>query len=347
MQITPEMKAQIEEQKKECVYCKIVKGEIPGKVVYEDEKTEAIIDIYPAKKGHTVFMLKEHYPIMPYIPPDEFKQFFGLVPQVCKAIQSAMVSTGVNMYIANGGAAGQQFPHFYAHLFPRDESDGFFNFFWKRNASLEEEKKKVIAHNFPIMMANHFGRNPASWHTGNGEVPNFLKQIYESSTVIYEDEKVLCVIPEKGVTAGHIEIYSKNEEHDISKLSQEDSAHLFFTASFAATALFEGLQAHGTNIILKSGVADDNPEGRLCVHVLPRVQGDGLESMYWQPKQPEYDLDAVAGKIKDKVWKIKYDSEKISASKIEEPKEPKAIKVTSAKETSSEEEIKRAIEGLQ
>ena len=65
MSLAPEIKAQLAEQKKQCVYCKIVAKEIPGKVVFEDTVTLGILDIYPAKKGHIVFTLKEHYPIVP------------------------------------------------------------------------------------------------------------------------------------------------------------------------------------------------------------------------------------------------------------------------------------------
>ena len=59
MNLTPEIKAQLEEQKKQCVFCKINYGEIPGKKVFEDDKTVAFLDINPAVKGHILFMLKE------------------------------------------------------------------------------------------------------------------------------------------------------------------------------------------------------------------------------------------------------------------------------------------------
>tara|TARA_Y100000310_G_scaffold124700_1_gene123475 strand:- start:95830 stop:96891 length:1062 start_codon:yes stop_codon:yes gene_type:complete len=351
MEISPEMQAQIDEQKKQCVYCKIVKGEIPGKTIYQDDVTQLIIDIYPAKKGHSVFIFKEHYPIMPYIPPNEFIHYFGLIPKVCQAIQDGMVALGVNIFLANGGAAGQSFPHVLAHFFPRDEGDKFNNFLWKTNTALAEDKVKMLANNLPIMMSNHFKRNPNQWHVGKGDIPAYLTEIYENNSVIYEDEKVLCIVPEKGVVSGHMEIYSKLEKSEIKKLSHEDSAHLFFTASFAATALFEGLGAHGTNIILKSGVSDDNPEGNLCVHVLPRTQGDELASMHWQPQQPEYDIDTIFAKIKDQAWKIQPPKEEKMVEKVVLP-EPKKLSfgksesVNNIEPNSALDEIQKAIESL-
>jgi histidine triad (HIT) family protein len=336
MQITPEVQAQLAEQKKQCVYCKIVSKEIPGKIVYDDNITQAVIDIYPAKKGHIVFFLKEHYPLMPYIPGDEFQHFFGLMPQLSKALKSGMVATGVNIFIANGWVAGQQFPHVLVHMFPRENGDEFFNYlFNKRNAKLDQEKTNVLKNNFPIMMQNHFGRHPADWHQGKGDVPAHLTEIYENNTIIYEDEKVLCILPNKAITAGHLEIYSKNEEKYLENLSIEDSSHLFFTASLATTLVFEGLQLGqngGTNIVLKSGESDDNSDGRLVVHILPRVQDDAFKNLTWEPQQPKYNLDDIQKKLKDKTWTVKYEEIK----SVPNSKKPAFSPV--------EDEIKKAIE---
>jgi histidine triad (HIT) family protein len=346
MNLTPEMKAQLQEQKKQCIFCKLISGEMEAKKVFEDNVTVAMVDIYPAIKGHTLFLPKEHYPILPYLSQEEFKHLFGLVPGMCGAVKKAMVTTSCNVFIASGGVAGQQAGHFLMHIFPRDSGDGFFNFFWKRKETLEDEKLKILQNNFPIMMGNHFKRNPMSWHTGNGEQPSFLKDVYENNQVLYEDEQVLCIIPEKGVVKGHIEVYSKVEKSLIEKLSIEESFHLFSTASLAATLVFEGLGSQGTNIILKSGITDDNPEGKLCVHILPRAKDDGLnKSLLWEPKQPSYDVDSVMKKIKDKTWKVKYKEE----TKKEETLivKPEVIKIGSEKKEktlSSDDEIRKAIE---
>jgi histidine triad (HIT) family protein len=353
MELTPEIRAQLAEQKKQCIFCKIISKEQEGKIVFEDDKTMAVLDIYPALKGHILYFLKEHYPIMPYIPADEFKHLFGLIPQLSEVLKKSMLSTGVNVFIANGGPAGQRAPHFMLHLFPRENADGFFNLLYKKKSILAEDKIKMLSNNLPLMMTNHFKRNPADWHTGKGDVPSYLSDVYDN--VIYEDEKVLCVVPKKGVAEGDIEIHSKLEEKYIEKLSIEDASHLFYAASFAATAVFEGLGAHATNIILKSGEAEDNPQGKLVINVIPRWQEDSLQGLLWEPKQPSYDLDKIAGKIKDKTWKVKYaeknaDTKKEASSVIQ----PKVIKIGGSdnkshednKPGSAEDEIRKAIEGL-
>jgi len=358
MELTPEIKAQLDEQKKQCIFCKLISGEQEAKTVFQDDVTIAMLDINPAIKGHTLFLLKEHYPIMPYIPADEFKHYFGLIPGLCQAVKEGMVTTGVNVFIANGGVAGQQSPHFLIHLFPRESGDGFFNFmFDQKGESLPEDKVQMLTHNFPIMMNNHFGRNPAPWHKGSGEKPAFLDSVYQNSTTLYEDEKVLAVLPNFSLVPGHIEIHSKVEEHDIDKLSIEDSAHLFYTASFAATAVFEGLGAQGTNIVLKSGTSDDNPDGKLVLHILPRAPDDGLDKMLWKPTPPKYDLDKIKSRIKDHTWKVKYKTEKKETKSEPIVIGPEVIKIGGSKKTETkkennqpktkEEEIRMAIERLQ
>jgi len=359
MQLTPEIKAQLAEQKKQCIFCKLISGEMEAKTVFQDDKTIAMLDINPALKGHTLFLLKEHYPIMPYIPADEFKHYFGLIPGLCQAVKEGMVTTGVNVFIANGGVAGQQSPHFLIHLFPREAGDGFYNFmFDKKGESLPEDKVQMLTHNFPIMMNNHFGRNPAPWHKSSGEKPAFLNSIYQDSTILYEDEKVLAVLPNFSLVPGHIQIHSKIEEQDIDKLSIEDSAHLFYTASFAATAVFEGLGAQGTNIILKSGTSDDNFDGKLVLHILPRAPEDSLQKIMWQPKPPKYDLDKIKSRIKDQTWKVKYKDSSKKEAKETIFIQPEVIKIIDNKKIvetkkennppkTKEEEIREAIRGLQ
>jgi diadenosine tetraphosphate (Ap4A) HIT family hydrolase len=263
------------------------------------------------------------------------------MPQLSKALKSGMVATGVNIFIANGWVAGQQFPHVLVHMFPRENGDGFFNYlFDKRNSKLDDARTKVFQNIFPQMMTNHFGRHPASWHVGKGDIPAHLTGIYESNTVVYEDEKVLCVLPENAIVDGHLEIYSKTEEKYLENLSIDDSAHLFFTASLATTLAFENLglgQNSGTNIIVKSGESDDNPGGKLVVHILPRVENDTLKNLAWQPSQPKYNLDDVQKKLKDKTWTIKYSEE-------EAPKqEPQTIPESPKTILSNEDEIKDAI----
>ena len=134
----------------------------------------------------------------------------------------------------------------------------------------------------------------------------------------------------------------------VEKLSAEESFHLFSTASLAATLVFEGLGAHGTNIILKSGESDDNQDGKLVIHILPRTAEDEMNSkLLWQPKQPDYDLNSIQSKIKDQTWKIKYQEENVE-QKEEVVVQPAVVKTDSSEKqpVNSDDEIKKAIERM-
>lgn len=116
----------LKKQKENCIFCRINAGEMPAKKVYEDERMLAILDIRPAAKGHTLVLPREHYPIMPLLPPEEFTHLFGRTAALTKAIKEATLSQRATVFIANGPVAGQQSPHFLFHVIPREEGDGLF-----------------------------------------------------------------------------------------------------------------------------------------------------------------------------------------------------------------------------
>ncbi len=340
MQLTPEIKQQLEEQKKQCLFCKIIRKEMPAQVVFEDDTTIAVLDIYPVVKGHTLFMPKEHYPLQAYLPKEEAAHFTGLVPALGKAIREGIPSTALNIFIANGGVAGQQSGHFLLHLLPRDPGDGFFHFLFEgKGKTLTAEQQTILVQQFPALMQQHFANTPARWHTGAGAVPEHLKGIYQKTTILYDDEKLAVALAPSRKAC--LEIFSKNEEKYIGKLPAEDAAHCFSVASSAASLLFQSLKAQGTNIIVKSGHTDDNPSGRLCWYVLARWQDDGLD-VVWKPKRPSYELASVAGKIKDKTWQIQHRIPHPAQKKNDAM--PAAVRIRDTGLKHPDEEIARAIE---
>ncbi|HLD79668.1 MAG TPA: HIT domain-containing protein [Candidatus Nanoarchaeia archaeon] len=327
MNLSPEIKQQLAEQKKQCIFCKLISGEIPNaKKVFEDDKTIALLDIYPAVKGHTLFMLKEHYPMPAYVSPEDFTHKFSLLPGLSQAIKAAIVRTGMSVFMAMGGAAGQQSYHFMVHLLPREPEDKFFNFLLKKNSKPSEEDTKLISDLMQKVLL------PSS----KGEIPSFLAPIAANSTILYQDEKLLCVLPIAASAKGQVSIYSKTEEKYIEKISQQDCAHLFYVASQVSKVVFEALRAQGTNILLFSGESDDNTSGTLAIHILPRWQDDNLSGLLWEPKKAAYDLDDVASKIKDKTWNIKIEKRSLKEIKTEllpaKSDQVKLVKINAEKE---------------
>jgi diadenosine tetraphosphate (Ap4A) HIT family hydrolase len=118
VQLSPEQQRAIDEQKEHCPFCKIVKGEIQAQKVFEDDTFLAVLDINPGTTGHTLLIPKEHYPIMPLIPPAVLDKMALITTQLCEALRKAVITGKVEAFIANGAAAGQQSSHFLIHLLP-------------------------------------------------------------------------------------------------------------------------------------------------------------------------------------------------------------------------------------
>jgi len=122
--MSPEQIAEL--QKQNCIFCKIIKGEIPSKKVYEDEKCVGILDINPASEGHVLILPKEHFQILPQIPEDLINHLFVVSKEISHSVLQAFGAKGTNIFVANGAVAGQRAPHFMVHVFQRTEGDGIF-----------------------------------------------------------------------------------------------------------------------------------------------------------------------------------------------------------------------------
>src|SRR3989338_3163953 len=333
MDVSPDVQKQLDEQKKQCIFCKIVKGEVASKKVFENDSIIAVLDISPAVKGHTLVMPKEHYPILPYVPQDVFYEVFGVLPELVSAVKESLICFGSTIFLANGGVAGQQSPHFLFHIFPREKGDGLEKYDFSGDKHIDagkvDEGVKALSYTVPLLMRKFFGQFPASWHSGSGSTPPFLEDIRKGGSVVYEDEKLLCMAPQKPQSIGHIVIYSKEEEKLFENLSSDSATHLFRVASFGASASFDSLQAHGTNIIMKSGKSGDNPDECLSLHVIPRWQNDGLD-LLWSPKQGLNDGD-VSDKIRDKTFFIGKKKEKPNIVVVEEKNEERVSEVSISK----------------
>ncbi|MBR9691500.1 HIT family protein [Candidatus Woesearchaeota archaeon] len=111
-------------QKQQCVFCQIVDGKVASKKIYEDDKCLGILDINPANPGHVLLMPKEHYPLLPLMPPDISEHLFIVSKAIMGAMSLALGTKDANIFIANGSAAGQRAPHFMLHIIPRKMGDG-------------------------------------------------------------------------------------------------------------------------------------------------------------------------------------------------------------------------------
>lgn len=129
-----------------CIFCKIVKGDIQSLNIYESSDVLAFLDISPANKGHTLVIPKKHYETLADIPDDLLVKLIKVVKKAAKAISNSLNADGFNTFISSKRAAGQVIPHAHFHIVPRFEGDGI-KFEWPtkkyENNEINEYKEKI------------------------------------------------------------------------------------------------------------------------------------------------------------------------------------------------------------
>jgi histidine triad (HIT) family protein len=102
-----------------CLFCKIIAGEMPSTKLYEDEKTIAILDIFPLARGHTLIIPKVHSDTLYDIEIEDAQAVGATVSRVTKAVKKVLKCDGVNVYQGNEKAAMQEIMHVHFHVIPR------------------------------------------------------------------------------------------------------------------------------------------------------------------------------------------------------------------------------------
>ncbi|MCP8615512.1 HIT family protein [Salirhabdus salicampi] len=129
----------------DCIFCKIINGEIPSAKVYEDEHIHAFLDISQVTKGHTLIIPKTHTKDIFELESDVAEKLFARVPKVANAIDQAFKPKGLNILNNNREFAGQTVFHLHIHLIPRyDEHDGF-GAKWTTDGNSTPEELQQIA----------------------------------------------------------------------------------------------------------------------------------------------------------------------------------------------------------
>ena len=105
----------------ECIFCKIVKREIPSSIVYEDDYTLAFLDIAPILPGHVLVIPKKHAANLSAVDEVMLCHTMEAVKKIGQALQESLGAKGYNVSINNGEAAGQIIDHFHWHIIPRHQ----------------------------------------------------------------------------------------------------------------------------------------------------------------------------------------------------------------------------------
>ena len=117
----------------ECIFCKIVRGDIPCFKVYEDDDVLAFLDISQTTLGHTLVISKQHFPSLLYVPKDILSKVMGAAQRIAQAQVSSLGAKGVNLINNTNSVAGQTVMHFHVHVIRRYSDDDKLKFEFMSN----------------------------------------------------------------------------------------------------------------------------------------------------------------------------------------------------------------------
>ena len=110
----------------DCLLCRLARRELEVSVVHEDERTITLMDIQPVVRGHVLVIPRAHAPYLADLDPEDGAQIFRVAQLAAAALRSSSLRfEGVNLFLADGEAAGQEVFHVHLHVFPRFAGDGF------------------------------------------------------------------------------------------------------------------------------------------------------------------------------------------------------------------------------
>jgi histidine triad (HIT) family protein len=107
----------------DCLFCKIIAGEIPSTVVASDERTVTFMDINPATRGHALVVPRNHSTDLLEIEPDDLAAVARAAQVQARAVEERLGADGVNLLNSCGAAAWQTVFHFHMHVIPRYDDD--------------------------------------------------------------------------------------------------------------------------------------------------------------------------------------------------------------------------------
>jgi histidine triad (HIT) family protein len=132
----------------ECLFCRIVSGEVPAVIVYEDDNSIAFLDHRPLFPGHTLLVPRQHVETLGDLPVKLVAPYFETAQLLSLAVESAMEAEGT--FVAMNNRVSQSVPHLHVHVVPRRRKDGLKGFFWPRtkyksDEEMQDVKRKIAA----------------------------------------------------------------------------------------------------------------------------------------------------------------------------------------------------------
>ena len=125
----------------DCIFCKIIKKEIPADFIYENDKIVVFLDIHPCNPGHALVVPKEHHTDLLDTPDDVLQDILSRTKKIAPAIMEAVKADGFNSIFNTKPAAGQVIFHTHMHIIPRFKNDGLKH--WPEQPTTPEELNKI------------------------------------------------------------------------------------------------------------------------------------------------------------------------------------------------------------
>jgi len=126
-----------------CLFCSIVRNEIPAHIVLEDELSLAFLDHRPLFHGHTLLVPKVHFETLTDLPTELVAPLFERAQRLAGAVEKALQATGT--FVAMNNRVSQSVPHLHIHIVPRRPKDGLKGFFWPRKKYADDAEMASTA----------------------------------------------------------------------------------------------------------------------------------------------------------------------------------------------------------
>jgi len=127
----------------DCVFCRIIAGEISAHTVLDEEQTMAFLDARPVFPGHCLLVPRAHHETLADLPPELVEPLFASAQRLARAVEAGMGADGT--FVAINNRVSQSVPHLHVHVVPRRRKDGLRGFFWPRQKYESDDAMRAAA----------------------------------------------------------------------------------------------------------------------------------------------------------------------------------------------------------
>jgi len=139
-----------------CVFCSIIRGEVPAAVVLDEPEVVAFLDARPVFVGHVLVVPRRHHVTLADLPAPLLPVLFGAVQRLSAAVPDALGAQGT--FVANNNVVSQSVAHLHVHVVPRTKGDGLKGFFWPRTRYLDDSHQAATATSIRAALADRINR---------------------------------------------------------------------------------------------------------------------------------------------------------------------------------------------